>query len=90
MFIGFVEITGDIKKVREISESIDDEREKFPDRYPKQPRLQDGTIAQFMFGGNNKAFSLYETDNPAQLYTLAQRYEGEAKVKFVPLFQMGV
>jgi hypothetical protein len=77
MFIAFIEITRDIKKVREISERIDDEREQFPDRYPKQPCLEDGSIAQFMLGGNTKAFSLYETDTPEQLYRLAQCYEGE-------------
>ena len=88
MFLGLVEITGDPEKANEISKSIDEEREKFPDRYPKQPRLQNGSIAQFMLGCNNKAVSLYETDNPEQLYRLAQRYQGEATVKFVPLFQV--
>jgi hypothetical protein len=90
MFIAFIEITGDVKKVREISERIDDERKQFPDRYPKQPHLDNGSIAQFMLGSNNKAFSLYETDTPEQLYRLAQCYEGEAEVKIVPLFQVGV
>lgn len=83
MIIAFIEITGDIKKVREISERIDAERKQFPDRYPKQPRLEDGSIAQFMLGGNNKAFY-------ARAYRLAQCYEGEAEVKIVPLFQVGV
>ena len=88
MYMGIIELTGDPGKANEISELIDKEREQFPDRYPKQPRLQDGSIAQFMLGSNNKAFSLYETDNPDQLLRLAQRYRGVATMKFVPLFQI--
>ena len=82
-FIGLREFNGALapEKVAEINE----ERKKYPNRYPKKLRFEDGTIAESWIGDGYKGFTIYETDDPQQLENLAKRWMPEMKWTFLPL-----
>ena len=78
----------DVGKVIAKKTEIDEEREKFPDRYPKFLRLKDGAPVMIMLGQSDKALQLYEATEE-QLINLTARWIPEVRWEFVPLLNKG-
>ena len=88
-FVGILEwteVTDTFRKKMEEGQAI---RKKDPDRFPKKLRLEDGSIAQFslLAGGQKKGIIIYESDDPEQLFNLAQFWMPEITITFVPARQ---
>jgi hypothetical protein len=75
----------DAAKVTAKNNAIQEERKKFPDRYPKRLLLQYGTPIIFNISGRiGQGFGLYEGTD-AQLRNLAARWIPEIKWTFKPI-----
>lgn len=66
---------------------IQEERKKFPDRYPKKLLHQDGTPINYNIAGKaGRRFALYE-GTEQQMINLAACWVPEMTWEFVPIFE---
>jgi hypothetical protein len=86
-FIGIAEFNlEDYDKAVSKNKELQEERRKYPDRYPRKILLENGETTEFFMGSAHKAFVLYEgTEN--QIANLGQRWIPEAKWKFIPIYK---
>jgi hypothetical protein len=63
---------------------IDNERKKFPNKYPKKLRFEDSTIAESWID-KSKGFTLYKTDDVQQMNNLARFWLPNMLWTFLPL-----
>ncbi len=87
-FIGYTEWHGKDPDVhRAINDEIQEERKKYPDRYPKKLLHQDGTPISFTIACRiGHGFNLYEASEE-QLANLSARWFPEMTWKFVPIIK---
>ena len=69
----------DFDKIIEKYKQAMEDREKFPDKFPKI------LFGPYSLGGEWKGFTVYDA-TPEQMTNLALHYMPEEKLKFVPIF----
>jgi len=86
-YIAYTEMNfEDVDKLIAKRDALQEERKKFPERYPKKLLDQDGKHIVFTTSiPYGKGFMLYE-GNEEQLVNLAIHWMPELKLKYVPIF----